>query len=134
LVKASKQLVTGGFRLRINARQDLAQNAPHSMKLVNKVKDDRDAFVVDAELLQVVDQMSSGEIDLGKVLGGVDPVGCEPARVNPLVSTLASIRACRTNSRNSIVMPPWLAAGCRRPAIGRRISRARDRAFQAASP
>jgi len=37
-------------------RQDLAQNAPHSMKLVNKVKDDRDAFVVDAELLQVVDQ------------------------------------------------------------------------------
>jgi len=28
--------------------------------------------------------MSSGEIDLGKVLGGVDPVGCEPARVNPL--------------------------------------------------
>jgi hypothetical protein len=84
LVKASKQLVTGGFRLRINARQDLAQNAPHSMKLVNKVKDDRDAFVVDAELLQVVDQMSSGEIDLGKVLGGVGPVGCEPARLNPL--------------------------------------------------
>jgi hypothetical protein len=45
-------------------QQQLAEQMPQAVELVDKTEDDRDAVVIDAEILQVSDQPGSGEIDV----------------------------------------------------------------------
>ena len=58
------------------------------MHLIDEIKDDRDTLVVDAEILQVTDQLSPGKIDLGKALGGAVLVWRKQARFNPFIQHL----------------------------------------------
>jgi hypothetical protein len=58
------------------------------MNLIDQVENDRDAVVIDAEILQISDQVSSGEIDAGKSLARGLSVRDQPASFDPLVEHL----------------------------------------------
>src|SRR5436309_1969783 len=77
------------FRLLSNRRKKLAQRAPQSMQLIDKIKDDGNAFVVHPQVvLEVADEMRPGKINLGKLERMTVSLRQKPSGLHPCVQHL----------------------------------------------
>lgn len=70
--------------LLVNGRQEVVKRSTHPVQLIDKVENDTDALVVDAEVaLQIVDQLRSRDVSLGKMLLSFFPATHQPTGRNP---------------------------------------------------
>jgi len=72
------------LRLRTEGREEVAERSPESADLINKVEDNRDALLVDAQILsQILNQLRSRKINFRKLPSiAVQPWG-QPSRLDP---------------------------------------------------
>jgi hypothetical protein len=72
-----------GLGLRVDGRKQIAQSSPQAVHLIEQIEDDRNTLIIHSEVLQVVDEPRSGEVDIGEIalraiLARQQPAGRDP--------------------------------------------------------
>ena len=84
LLGADNEALAHVVWLRVNGRQEMAERPTHPVQLIDEVKNDANALVVDPQVaLQIVDQLRPRHISLAEMLPFIFSTPHQPTGRNP---------------------------------------------------